>query len=146
MGHAVWVQSHRHSVDFSVLSGGTKLFKLNHSYYKKLCLLVVVSCGSSISGDLHQRVGAGAICISKLDFNKLVYCMLSMCHLVLGHGFQMALGKQVFDVLRTWFDIRFKCFASPLNCTCGAYTSAFLLTDQCWKKRYQPAPPLGAVP
>ncbi len=130
--HAVRVQPHQHSVDFSVLSGGTKLFKLNHGHYKKLCLLAVVSCGGSIGGDPHQRAGASAVCISESDFNKLVYCVLSRYHLVLGHGFQMTLGKQAFDVLRTWFDIRFECFASPLNCICSVYALTFLLTDQCF--------------
>ncbi len=44
----------------------------------------------------------------------------------------MTLGKQAFNVLRTWFDVLFECFTSPLNCTCGAYESAFPLTDQCF--------------
>ncbi len=132
--HAVRVQSHWHSVDFSVLSGGTKLFKLNHGHYKKLCLLVVVSCGGSVGGDPHQCAGAGAVRISKSDFNKLVYCVLSRYHSVLGHGFQMTLGKQAFDVLRAWFIVRLECFASLLNCTCSAYASVLPLTDQCFGK------------
>ncbi len=115
-----------------MLSGGTKLIKLNHGHYEKLCLLAAVSCGSSIDDNLHQHVGAGAVPISKSDFNKLVYCVLPRYHLVLGHGFQMTLGKQAFDVLHLWFDVRFECFASPLNCICGVYTSAFPLTDQCF--------------
>ncbi len=78
--HTVRVQLHRHSVDFSVLSGGTKLFKLNHGHYKKLCLLVVVSCGGSVGGDPHQCADTGAIRISQSDFNKLVYCVLSRYH------------------------------------------------------------------
>jgi hypothetical protein len=81
--HAVQVQSHRHSVDFSMLSRGTKLLKLNHGHYKKLRLLVVVSCSSSIGSDLHQRVGTGAVYISESDFNKLVYCVLPGYHSVL---------------------------------------------------------------
>jgi hypothetical protein len=131
--HAVRVQPHRQSVDFSVLSGGTKLFKLNHGHYEKLCLLAAASCGGSVSKDLHQRAGAGAVRISKPDFNKLVYCVLSRYHSVLGHGFQMTLGEQAFDILRAWFDVRLECFASPLNCTCGAYASGFPLTDQCFR-------------
>ncbi len=115
-----------------MLSGGTKLFKLNHGHYMKLCLLAAVSCGCSISGNSHQCTCAGTVRISESDFNKLVYCMLSRYHLVLGHGFQMALGKQTFDFLCPWFDIRFECFASPLNCTCGTYVSVFPLTDQCF--------------
>jgi hypothetical protein len=105
VGHAVRLQSHRNSMDFSVLSGGTKLFKLNHGHYEKLCLLAAVSCGGSTGGNPHQRVGAGAVCISESDFNKLVYCKLSRYHSVLGHSFQMALGKQAFDILRAWFDV-----------------------------------------
>ncbi len=128
--HAVRVQLHWHSVDFSMLSRGTKLFKLNHGHYKKLRLLAAVSCGGSIGGNPHQHGGAGTVRISKSDFNKLVYFMLSRYHSVLGHGFQMTLGKQAFDVLRAWFDVRFKCFAGPLNCTCSAYTLAFPLMDQ----------------
>ncbi len=81
------VQSQHHSVDFSVLRGGTKLFKLNHGHYEKLCLLAAVSCGSSFGSDPHQRAGAGAVRISESDFNKLVYCVLSRYHSVLGHGF-----------------------------------------------------------
>jgi hypothetical protein len=96
--HAMRVQLHRHSMSFSMLSGGTNLFKLNHGHYEKLHLLAAVSCGGSIGGDL-QRAGAGAVPISESDFNKLVYCLLSRYHLVLGHGFQMTLGKQAFDVL-----------------------------------------------
>jgi hypothetical protein len=113
--HPMRVQSHQHSADFSVLSRGTKLFKLNHSHYKKLCLLAAVSCGGSNGGDPHQRTGAGTVCISESDFNKLVYCMLSRYHLVLGHGFQMTLGKQAFNLLHAWFNIQFRCFASPLK-------------------------------
>jgi hypothetical protein len=60
----VWVQSHRHSVDFSMLSGGTKLFKLNNGHYEKLCLLAAVSCGGSIGGNRHQCAGADAIRVS----------------------------------------------------------------------------------
>ncbi len=130
--HTMRVQLHWHSVDFSVLSEGMKLFKLNHGHYKKLCLLLAVSCGGSIGGDPHQRMGAGTVRISQSDFNKLVYCMLSRYHSVLGHGFQITLGERAFNVLRTCFDVRFECFASPLNCTCGVYASAFLLMDQCF--------------
>jgi hypothetical protein len=115
-----------------MLSGGTKLFKLNHGHFEKLHLLAVVSCGGSIGSDPHQRKGDGAVHISESDFNKLVYCVLSRYHSVLGHGFQMALGKQAFDVLRPWFNVRFECFASLLNCTCGAYPSAFPLTEWCF--------------
>ncbi len=126
------VQLHWHSVDFSALSGGTKLFKHNHGHYEKLCLLAEVFCGGSVGGNSHQHMGAGAVRITKLDFNKLVYCVLSRYHLVLGRCFQMTLGKQAFDVLRVWFDIWFKCFTSLLNCTCGMYVPAFPLTDQCF--------------
>jgi hypothetical protein len=131
--HAVRVQSHQHSMDFSVLSGGTrKLFKLNHGHYKKLHLLAAVSCGGSVGGNPHQCEGAGTVHISESDFNKLVYCVLSRYHSVLGHGFQMALGEQAFNILRAWFNVWFKCFASPLNCTCGAYALAFPLMDCCF--------------
>ncbi len=44
----------------------------------------------------------------------------------------MALGKQAFDVLRMWFDVRFECFPIPLNCTCRTYALAFPLMDQCF--------------
>jgi hypothetical protein len=128
--NAVRVQSHRHSMEFSMPSGGTKLFKLSHSHYEKLCLLVAVSCSGSVCCDLHQRTGTGAVCISESDFNKLVYFPLSRYHSVLGHGFQMTLGKQAFNVLLAWFDVWFECFASPLNCTCTAYVLAFPLMDQ----------------
>jgi len=129
--HAVQVRSHRHSVDFSVLSGGKKLFKLNHGHYEKLRLLVAASCGGSVGGD-PPGAGGGVVRVSESDFHKLVYCVLSRYHSVLGHGFQMALGEQAFDVLRAWFDVRFECFASPLNCTCGSYASAFPLADRCF--------------
>ena len=131
--HAVQVRSHRHSVDFSVLSGGKKLFKLNHGHYEKLRLLVAASCGGSVGGDPPGAGGGGGVVrVSESDFHKLVYCVLSRYHSVLGHGFQMALGEQAFDVLRAWFDVRFECFASPLNCTCGSYASAFPLADRCF--------------
>ena len=42
----------------------------------------------------------------------------------------MALSEHVFDVLRSWFNVRFECFASPLNCTCAEYASAFPLVDK----------------
>ena len=119
---AVPVQPHCHSMDFLVLSRGKKLFKLNHGHYKKLCLLVAVSCGGNFGKDPHQCAGTGGIiCVSDLDFQKLVYCMLLRYHSVLGHGFQMALGKQAFDVLSALFNVWFKCFVSPLNYTCGVY-------------------------
>ncbi len=77
----------------------------------------------SVSEDPHsKRAGAsGAVRISESDFHKLVYCVLSRYHSVLGHGFQMALSKQAFNVLHALFDVWFECFASPLNCTCGTY-------------------------
>ena len=130
--HAVQVRSHRHSVDFSLLSGGKKLFKLNHGHYEKLRLLVAASCGGGVGGDPPGAGGGGVVRVSESDFHKLVYCVLSRYHSVLGHGFQMALGEQAFDVLRAWFDVRFECFASPLNCTCGSYASAFPLADRCF--------------
>ncbi len=117
---------------FSVLSGGTKLFKHNHGHYKKVCLLADVSCGSSVGGDPHQHAGAGSVCISEPDFNKLVYCVLLRYHSVLGHGFQMTLDEQAFNVLRAWFNVWFECFASPLNCNCSAYALAFPLMDWCF--------------
>ena len=90
--HAVQVRSHRHSVDFSVLSGGKKLFKLNHGHYEKLRLLVAASCGGSVGGDPPGAGGGGGVVrVSESDFHKLVYCLLSRYHLVLDHGFQMAL-------------------------------------------------------
>jgi hypothetical protein len=82
--------------------------------------------------DPHQRTGTGAVRISESDFNKLVYCVLSRYHWVLSYGFQMTLGKQAFNVFCAWFNVWFECFASPLNCTCSAYTSAFPLMDQCF--------------
>ncbi len=130
MQHSMRVQLHQHSMDFSVLSGGMKLFKLNHGHCKKLCLLVAVSCGGSVGDNPHQCMGASAVCISESDFNKLMYCMLLRYHSVLSHGIQMTLGMQAIDVLRAWFDVRFKCFASPLSCTCSAYPLVFPLTDQ----------------
>jgi hypothetical protein len=117
--HAVRVHWHWHSVDFSILSRSTKLFRLNHGHYEKLRLLAAMSCGSNVGGDPNQRVGTGAVRIPKLDFNKLVYCVLSRYHLVLGHSFQMTQGEQAFDVLRAWFNVWFECFTSLLNCTCG---------------------------
>ncbi len=65
---------------FSVLSGGMKLFKLNHGHYKKVCLLVAMSCGGSVGSHPHQRAGAGSVCISESNFNKLVYCVLLSYH------------------------------------------------------------------
>jgi hypothetical protein len=66
--------------------------KLNHGHYKKLRLLVAASCRGSIGKDLHQRAGTGGtIRGSESDFYKRVYCVLSRYHLVLDHGFQMAL-------------------------------------------------------
>jgi hypothetical protein len=90
--YPVTMQLHRHIVDFLVLSGGKKLFKLNHGHYKKLHLLVAMPCGGSFGKDKHQRAGAGgAVCLSEPVFQKLVYCVLLRYHLVLGCGFQMAL-------------------------------------------------------
>ena len=111
--HAVTVQPPGLIMDFSVLSGGKKLFKLNHGHYKKLHLLVAASCGGSVGKDPHQVAGAGsAVRVSESDFHKLVYCLLSRYHLVLSHGFQMALGEQAIGILRALFDIRFECSGS----------------------------------
>jgi hypothetical protein len=96
-------------------SAGARSCSINDGHFEKLGLLAVVSCGGSIGGDPHERTGAGAVRISESDFNKLVYCVLSRYHSVLGHGFQMALGEQAFDILRVWFNNRLECFASPLN-------------------------------
>ena len=90
--HAVTTQLHHHIVDFLALSGGKKLFKLNHGHYKQLRLLMATPCGGSFGKDQHQRAGAGgSVRISGSDFQKLVYCVLLRYHLVLGCGFQMAL-------------------------------------------------------
>ncbi len=77
--HAVRVQLHQHSMNFSVLSGGTKLFKLNHAHYEKLCLLAAVPWGGSIGGNTsahgrrpHFRVRfqqAGVLHAVKVSFN-----------------------------------------------------------------------------
>jgi hypothetical protein len=151
--HAVRVQSHRHSVDFSISSdGGRRLLKLNHAHYEKLRRLVTASCVGGRGGDVDSassssslsssRVGGPDVAsprdnavVSESDFHKLVYCVLSRYRSVLGHGFQMALGEHAFVVLREWFDVRFECFASPLNCTCEDYASAFPLTDRYFGAR-----------
>jgi hypothetical protein len=143
--HAVRVQSHRHSVDFSILSdGGRRLLKLNHSHYEKLRRLMTGSCvgghcGGGFASSSSRMGGSGGAspcdAVSESDFHKLVYCVLSRYHSVLGHGFQMALGEHAFDVLRDWFDVRFECFASPLNCTCENFASAFPLTDRYFGAR-----------
>jgi len=138
--NVVSVTSHRHSLDFTITcvddddSGRkknktNKLYKLNHGHYEKLRLLLTAHCNNRISGSGDN--GSNDV-YSDSDFHKLIYCVLSRYHSVLGHGFQMALSEHVFDVLRSWFNVRFECFASPLNCTCAEYASAFPLVDKCF--------------
>lgn len=143
--NVVLVTSHRHSIDFAITcvddddSGRkknktNKLYKLNHGHYDKLRLLLAAYCNNRISGngDNNNDNKNSNDVYSDTDFHKLVYCVLSRYHSVLGHGFQMALSEHVFDVLRSWFNVRFECFASPLNCTCSEYASAFPLVDKCF--------------
>ena len=149
--NVVSVTSHRHSIDFSIITSGdndtddgkkkkkktNKLYKLNHGHYDKLRLLLTAHCNNRISGNgdnnnnNNNNKNSNDV-YSDSDFHKLVYCVLSRYHSVLGHGFQMALSEHVFDVLRSWFNVRFECFASPLNCTCAEYASAFPLVDKCF--------------
>ena len=46
-----------------------------------------------------------------------------------GHGFQAAIGKPVWQVLRARMDVGCECFASPLNAYLPSYGSAFADVD-----------------
>ena len=115
--HKIIYKPYKHTIDFSCSSNPKQIFKLNNNHYKKLQLLYEQACVSY--GKPYQVY----------EYHVSVYIMLSRYNSILGHGFQMALNETSFKLLYEQLDIQFECFASPLNCTCPHYTSAFPLSD-----------------
>ena len=66
---------------------------------------------------------------SRARFNAAVWRLLARYDSIGGAGFQMAVGKDGFDVLAEMLGVQCECFASPLNCRFDKYCSAFADTD-----------------
>ncbi|CAJ1393911.1 unnamed protein product [Effrenium voratum] len=65
----------------------------------------------------------------EVAFVDAAFCCLLRYHSVLQKGFQGACTEEVFQALLETFDVRFECFASPLNCRYRWMCSAFPDTD-----------------
>uniref|UniRef100_A0A7S0L1P1 PCIF1 WW domain-containing protein n=1 Tax=Coccolithus braarudii TaxID=221442 RepID=A0A7S0L1P1_9EUKA len=52
-----------------------------------------------------------------------------------GHGFQAAIGRPVWQLLRASLGVGAECFASPLNCHLPAFASAFADVDAAFGSR-----------
>jgi len=95
----------------SVQHGSTKL-RLNRTRYDKLRRLFI--------GELSDEQA----------FHRALFCLLLRYKALLGGGTQAAIGGEVFAALQESFDVRFECFASPLNCWHHNFCSAFPDTDE----------------
>lgn len=126
--HEIKVVFHKHSIDFSIALFPKKLYKLTHQHYAKL---------QALYSAFYDARAISVVGKSKVkptpdlttDMHIRMFIMLSKYNSLLGHGFQMALGEHSFQVLRERFGTEFECFASPLNCTCRHFTSAFPSSD-----------------
>mmetsp|Transcript_32993 Transcript_32993/g.105090 ORF Transcript_32993/g.105090 Transcript_32993/m.105090 type:complete len:437 (-) Transcript_32993:5-1315(-) len=98
--------------------------EINRGHYDKLCALY----------DRRNLVGGQGGGGRKRDVAEAVFCLLVRYDSLQGShyrggGFQAAIHKECFDVLREEFGVSVECFASPLNCSFPTFCSAFLDTD-----------------
>lgn len=113
----VLVVQHKHTLDISCDGNKHKLLKLNNAHYARL--------QEQFRKYNADRDGN----FSEILFHKRLYILLSRYRSILGHGFQAALNEHSFRVLLKYFDVKFECFASPLNSTCTSFCSAFPSVD-----------------
>ena len=67
------------------------------------------------------------------EFQERLYSLLLRYEsTTVGWEFFDALTPGVFEALRTYFGVKFECFASPLDAYYGRYCSAFRDTDRCF--------------
>jgi phosphorylated CTD-interacting factor 1 len=122
----VSVIQHKHTLDFICSSSRKKILKINNAHYARLKeQFIKVKTGLAT----EQQHGPPAVDIDEGLFHKRMYILLSQYHSLLGHGFQAALNEHSFRVLLEHFDVKFECFASPLNSTCSTFSSVFPLND-----------------
>ena len=62
-------------------------------------------------------------------FHLRLFALLLRYKSLRGHGFQAAVGPDVWKVLTSKLEVGFECFASPLNAYLPAYSSAFTDVD-----------------
>eukprot|EP00965_Chrysotila_dentata_P004608 149938-Pleurochrysis_carterae.AAC.1 len=79
----------------------------------------------------EPRASEGAAAFSD-TFLRRVLCLLLRYEALGGHGYQSAVERRAFEVLRDRCGVHAECFASPLNCTNMQYCSAFEDTDGCF--------------
>ena len=117
-----------------VLRDKPKIFKLNPAHDAKLRSLFRRNYhGGHDGGDGGGGGGAsntgGAVfdepVFDEALYRRFLYCVLARYHALLGHGFQAALGGRAFEVLLRRLEVRFECFASPLNCRYSSFCSVF---------------------
>jgi hypothetical protein len=112
----VKVLEHKHTMDVLLKQKKStqkaKIFKLNPAHEVKL-------------RSLFQRNHDGDTAFDEGLYHRYLYCVLARYHALLGHGFQAALGGRAFEVLLRRLEVRFECFASPLNCRYQNFCSAF---------------------
>ena len=134
-GQQVVVQRHRHTLDV-FLSPGKKgqrrtkkqILKLNHEHYAKLCALWRIhTLKATQADDAKQLLEPNSALEHR--FHQDLYSLLARYYALQGHGFQAACPESVFHVLQERLGVQHECFASPLNCYCGSYSSMFPDTD-----------------
>jgi len=64
------------------------------------------------------------------EFLRALCCLLARYEALSGSGYQAAVPRAGFRVLREAFGVRAECFASPLNCCYARFWSAFGDTDE----------------
>ena len=116
----ILIVQHKHTLDVSSSHSRNSIFKLNNAHFSHMRELYMKFC-SKYSDDVAA--------FQEDHFHKRLFVVLSRYHSLQGHGFQAALNEHSFHVLLSRLDVRFECFASPLNSTCRSYSSAFLSSD-----------------
>ena len=143
----VGVQVHKHSVD---LSHGRFRVTLTHTAYGKVCALyrsageppgaegssgpssdaargdeegeVDWAAEAKALGDELARAGEAG---RRVVFHQRLMAMLLRYKSIRGHGFQAAVGPQVFEVFQRFLGCSLELFGSPLNAHFNRHCSAF---------------------
>lgn len=139
------VLEHKHTYDIYLGNKPKNFLKLNRAHYLKMKELYLLhrqnSCMKRKTISKAESHDASKIAVVDKDgtpndetllkdFHSCLYTMLSRYNALLGHGMQCALPEDVFDVLHTYLQTNFECFASPLNCRYSSFCSAFPDTDE----------------
>lgn len=135
------VLEHKHTFDVYLGKKSKHILKLNSAHCRKLKELYSLTqqqAGNMGSGSFTSEstdlktaniVGSEVVDSSIHGFHRALFSCLARYNALLGHGMQCALPEDVFQVLHSYIQTNFECFASPLNCRYSSYCSAFPDTD-----------------